>query len=477
MARFGSFVAGLGRARASVRVRVTLLAAGAFAVTLFAAATILLNSLEDSLVGDLRSDSEAALDQQLTLIGEQGLPMSMISLRAEDGSYAYNAMGQNFAFALPPGMTPDEFDEALQSGSVAALPTAAGLQQQAINDAATVVGANTTDVFATSGLIGPGALAIASPLDAVRDTINTTTRLLWIVGPALVALVAGLAWVLASRALRPVRLLTSRVAAIESRSLHERVPEPGSNDEISVLARTMNEMLGRLDTANESSKRLVSDASHELRTPIAVMRTELEVAQRDTTNDWDETGGVLLGELDRLALLVDDLLLLARGQERELARSRVELVDLAHDAGSRRRRPDIAVDVLVPGDTSAAVISGDRVAIERAVDHLVANAARSARTRVVVTVEGTTIHVDDDGSGIPAEHRASVVQRFVRLDEGRSRDSGGAGLGLAVASDVAALHGGRLEIGDSPIGGARVSLVLGRYSPPRVGAGSATMES
>jgi signal transduction histidine kinase len=268
----------------------------------------------------------------------------------------------------------------------------------------------------------------------VRDTIAAATRLLWIVGPLLVALVAVLAWILAGRALRPVRLLTAQVASIESRSLHERVPEPPSNDEIAELARTMNEMLGRLDAANESSRRLVSDASHELRTPIAVMRTELEVARRDPSNDWDDTSDVVVGELDRLALLVDDLLLLARGQERALSHQHVELVDLAHDVAARRRRADINIEVVVAGVAADAVVDGDGVAIERALDHLVANAARSARSRVNVTVERATIHVDDDGPGIPS------------------------------------------EIGDSPLGGARVTLRLGA-APPDISPENAPLSS
>jgi signal transduction histidine kinase len=303
-------------------------------------------------------------------------------------------------------------------------------------------------------------LSTVSPLDEVRATIERTRQLLWIVGPALVALVAGLSWLLASRALRPVRQMTARVAAIESSSLHERVPEPTSGDEIAELAHTMNQMLGRLERSTETSRRLVADASHELRTPVAVMRTELEVATRDDGNDWVATGDVLLDELDRLQALVDDLLLLARGDERALAGEPIAVGDVIADTVARRRRVPVEVDL---GD--AGVVAGDAPALRRAVDHLIANAARAASQRVVVTVAtaedgAVVVHVDDDGPGIPAPQRSEVVRRFVRLDEGRSRDAGGAGLGLAVANDVAAGHGGRLEIADSPIGGARVSIVI-----------------
>ena len=171
---------------------------------------------------------------------------------------------------------------------------------------------------------------------------------------------------------------------------------------------------------------------------------------------------MLLGELDRLQGLVDDLLLLARGDERAFARDDVDLA-------ARRRRgggaPSPSAGRRSRSDDGGRSCVGDERALGRAVDHLVANAATAAATEVAVTVDGNgdarvAIHVDDDGPGIPPDQRADVVRRFVRLDEGRSRDGGGAGLGLAVAADVAAAHGGQLSIADSPLGGARVTIAL-----------------
>jgi signal transduction histidine kinase len=136
--------------------------------------------------------------------------------------------------------------------------------------------------------------------------------------------------------------------------------------------------------------------------------------------------------------------------------------DLVHEVAARRRRVPLVVAVT----DEPALATGDADALRRALDHLVANAARHAASKVAVTVEigadEVCVHVDDDGCGIPENDRERVVRRFVRTDEGRARDSGGAGLGLAVSADVASAHGGRLEIGDSPLGGARVSLIVPR---------------
>jgi signal transduction histidine kinase len=453
----------LRRARGSVRVRVTMLAAGAFAVVLAGAAFALVRTLERALEDDVRATSEALLRRQAELVLRQGIPPGAEPVTATAGE-AYqlplsgaDERGRVVVFRGH-GSARDEVSEPeadvgfVADGIPVASPQTLGIQGP-VND------------YVVSSLrVGGGlTLATAASLAEVRDTIETTQTLFWAVGPLLVALVAGLAWLLAGRALRPVHAVTSRVAEIGSHSLHERVPVPASSDEIAELATTMNDMLGRLETASLSSRRLVSDASHELRTPVTVMRTELEVARRDPNTDWDATGAVLLGELDRLQGMVDDLLLLARGDERTFAREPVDVDEVVLEVVSRRRAVPVEVVHLVDGPAST---EGDAEALRRALDHLVANAARHARTKVAVAIElhdgQVKVNVDDDGRGIPAGQRESVVRRFVRSDEGRARDNGGAGLGLAVASDVAAAQGGRLAIDESPLGGARVSLILPR---------------
>ncbi len=451
------------RGRGSVRLRVTLLAAGLFAVTLAVASLGLLRALERTLVDDLRSEDREALRQRAAELFTRGIPADAIPVAAETGAaFELPAAGARRVVVLAPS-----FDVLTSSSTIAT--DELGRQQVVYSGSVPMASAELLgiegdpDAFDVSAMsVGGVTLATASPLDAVRDTIDATRRLLWLIGPVLVALVAGLAWLLAGRALRPVHAVTSRVAEIGSHSLHERVPVPASDDEIAELARTMNGMLGRLETATSTSRRLVSDASHELRTPVAVMRAELEVARMAERPDWQLSSTVLLDELDRLQGLVDDLLLLARGDERAFTSASFSLADVVHEVAARTRR--VPVEAAVSDDVDPVV--GDAEAIRRAVDHVVANAARHATSMVRIEAEADgqeiTVHVDDDGPGIPADRRADVVRRFVRIDEGRGRSGGGAGLGLAVTSDVVAAHGGRLDIGQSSLGGARLSLIFVR---------------
>ena len=246
---------------------------------------------------------------------------------------------------------------------------------------------------------------------------------------------------------------------------------------MSELATTINSMLSRIEIADISSRRLVSDASHELRTPIAVMRTELEVARRNPDAKWDDVSSTVLGEVDRLQDLVDDLLLLARLSERGTVAEPFSLLDTVRDVAARRRRTDVTVELATRDDENDVEVVGDNSAVQRALDHVAANAARHATEHVEVTLETdrsdglVAVHIDDDGPGIAECDRERVLQRFERLDEARSRDAGGSGLGLAVATDVMTAHGGRVDIADSPLGGTRVTLLM-LPSPSSVGAGT-----
>ena len=457
------------RARGSVRLRVAMLAAGLFAVTLVVAATLLLRALERSLIDDVRSADLAALQTQADTVLTNGIPADA-EMVAAPGTAAVKfssgvTAGGDVVVVGDPAILNRHLTvaghppSAVENGSTTSDGTDIAAFTQEAPDLLGIAGQRQDFVTSTIEYRGM-VLATASPLEPVRETIAATRGLLWIIGPALVGLVVLLTWILVGRALRPVHAVTSQVAAIGSHSLHERVPVPQSRDEIAELARTMNSMLGRLEVSTSASRRLVSDASHELRTPVTVMRAELEVARDDEHADWEASSGVLLEELDRLQELIDDLLLLARGDEQARATSAVALDDLVRDAAARRRR--VPVDVTLEGGPHVTV--GDESAIKRALDHVLANAARHADAKVAITVAASdgdvVVHVDDDGQGIPELDRAAVVQRFVRLDEGRDRDTGGAGLGLAVTSDVLTAHGGELRIDDAPLGGARLTLTF-----------------
>ncbi len=310
---------------------------------------------------------------------------------------------------------------------------------------------------------GPITLVAATPLDDVQAGLTELTRALVVAIPLLVALIALMAWVLVGRALRPVHAITEQADRITAANLHERVPMPGGDDEITHLARTMNAMLGRLEASTARQRRFVADASHELRSPVASIRTEMEVALLHPERaDWPAVASNVLAEDERLDRIVTDLLLLARLDEGAgPARPTVEidLDALVRAEAARTRR--------VPVDASAvgpAKVPGRPEELTRLVGHLLDNAARHARQQVVVALavvgSRAVLTVDDDGEGIPPARRAEVFARFGRLEEARARDTGGAGLGLAVVRRIVQAHGGQVHVDEAPLGGARVVVEL-----------------
>lgn len=311
---------------------------------------------------------------------------------------------------------------------------------------------------------GPRVVLVARALVDVLDTTTVITRLLIIGLPLVVVVVALTTWFAVGRALAPVEGIRREVDEISAAQLHRRVPQPKADDEIGRLAATMNRMLDRLESARNSQRRFVSDASHELRSPITTIRQHAEVAlahpERTTAS---ELGEVVLAEQQRMQRLVEDLLLLARADEHApMAREAVDLDDLAFEEGHRlRSTTSKRVDT---SGVSAARVQGDADALRRMFRNVGENAARHASQRVDITLaergSQVVLTVDDDGPGIPAAERERVLRRFVRLDEARSRDEGGSGLGLSIVDEVVRAHGGSVSIEQSPIGGARIQITL-----------------
>jgi len=317
----------------------------------------------------------------------------------------------------------------------------------------------------------PVTVVSAVPLRGVQQTLGALRTVLLTVVPLLILAVGFGSWVLCGSALRPVeelRLGAERVGDLGGGGV---LPAPRGSDEIARLAATLNRMLDRLADAGTRQRVFIADAAHEMRSPLASLRTQLEVARVHPAAavEGDLTDDLLL-EVLRLGRLVDDLLILARLDEGELPirAAEVDLAALAHDVaaaavaasedGATRGHP-AGKEVRVTGEGYGV---GDPEALRRALRNLIDNALRHARTRVDITVSSGGVDVDDDGLGVPPEDRERIFGRFARRDDARARDAGGSGLGLAIARGIARAGGGDLTVADSTLGGAAFRLRTGR---------------
>lgn len=326
-------------------------------------------------------------------------------------------------------------------------------------------GEDETFLLAARPLDGGGAIVAGRSLDDVGDALDVVGGLLGAAVPLLVLLVGLSVWVVVGRALAPVERMRREVDEVSATRLDRRVADPGRSDEIGRLARTMNDMLDRLDRSQRSQRQFVSDASHELKSPLASLRQYAEVARshpdRVTTADLS---AAVLDEGARLERLVQSMLVLARAGERSAPASNeeVDLDDLLlHKARRLRDSTPLAVDTSGVGPVRTR---GDQALLEQVVRNLVDNAARHATARVALSLGaagGTAVlGVEDDGPGVPPEQRERVFDRFVRLDEARARDSGGSGLGLSIVREIVRIHGGAVRISGSGLGGAHVEVRL-----------------
>ena len=353
-------------------------------------------------------------------------------------------------------------------------------------------------------------LVVAAVPTADLETSRRVVRTLLLVAfPAFLLVIAAIAWRVTGSALRPVEALRRGAERIgEAADPGERLPVPPTRDEVQALATTLNGMLARLADASARQRAFVADAAHELRSPLATMRTQLEVAQR--LGEGDGLAADLLPEVERLGRIVDDLLVLARAGAPSPSR-RLEPVDLGSlAAGVVARYAAARVPVTVRADdrrgqgtggTGAAhgasraggtgpaggpgpaVVRGRPEELDRALSALLDNAVRHAASGVVVEVsrhpakdgpDVAQVTVSDDGSGIPEADRERVFDRFARLDDARDRDSGGSGLGLAIVRELVGRHGGSVRLEDAGPGTrAVVRLPLERAGQDHgdVGAG------
>lgn len=436
----------------SIRVRTTAAAVLVVGVSLLIAAVAMVVLLKRSLREHVQSSAhiraEAIADEL-----ELGASQAVTAVGDED----------------------EEFVQVLDAGGrvVLASPNVAG--EEAI--ARLVPGKATTEpvpfetgpfmvvASRSSGPRGPVTVIVGRSLEGVTEAAAAVTGLLSVAVPLLLVVVGAVTWRVVGRALAPVDAIRSEVEAISSRELYRRVPDPPGKDEIGRLARTMNRMLTRLEEGHVRQRRFVSDASHELRSPVATIRQHAEVAlsHPDGTN-LGELAEVVLEENLRLQRIVEDLLLLTKIDEGTLRirTAPVDLDDLMFEEAARlRTASNLKIDV---SGVSAGRVSGDREKLERLLRNLTENAARHARTTIAMSLRErdgeVVLTVDDDGGGVGKPHRWRIFDRFVRLEESRDRDSGGSGLGLAIVREIAVVHRGTVSVLDSTLGGARFEVRL-----------------
>lgn len=360
------------------------------------------------------------------------------------------------------GVVLDDLEAGIRSGSGAIdLSTADGVSAHAYPAAASLPPGptGTLQVTRTIDVRGTQVTLVGTSSQArLTDSLHSLYRGLWIAIPfasILSALMAGLA---TRRALRPVGAISDLAGTIGASMNGARVPVPDTGDEIERLASTVNGMLDRIEEGRAAQRQFTSDAAHELRTPLMALQGELELVATKASPVDDE----LLERLDalchRLGDRIDDLVLLSTLDEaRPLALAPADLLTIVRDEAAV-----VAPEAVVGG--TAATLSVDRELVARAARNLLANARRHATATVEATVEVADgrvwLHVDDDGPGADPALRTEIFRRFTRLDEARTADRGGAGLGLAIVASVAAAHGGGVDLARSPLGGARLSLWL-----------------
>lgn len=316
----------------------------------------------------------------------------------------------------------------------------------------------------------PSEDASETTIEQIQRIAIREVRSISLIGTAIFALLgaAGAYWI-AREGLRPVQRLSQLVQQVQAQSLDRRLALEGPADEVKALADAFDKMLARLERAFEQQGRFVADAAHELRTPLATLRTNLEVIRQDpnaTLSDYQEMGQVLDRALGRMEHLVEDLLLLAQG-EKEIHREPISLGVLLTETMDEIRPLAQSGQVTLNLDmTSELDVVGDMPLLIRAFGNLIENGIRYNHPGGSVTVRarreknGVAVQIEDTGMGIPSDELAHIFKRFYRVERSRDRYRGGAGLGLSITAHIIQLHEGHLRVESTPGVGSTFAVWL-----------------
>ena len=316
-----------------------------------------------------------------------------------------------------------------------------------------------------SGGNGKDAIVVSRSVGEMLDAQRRTFVALALVSLVLLVMGGALSYWLAGRALRPVRTIAGIARSISEHHLDRRVEVKVPPDELGELVDTFNSMLARLEAGFVGMGRFTADASHELRAPLALMRSELEgaLSRSRTKEEYRRALESIQGEVDHLSRLTDQLLILARADAGVLvpAKEKVDVVDFLHETGARwestAEKRGARIEVQAP---SSGYVEADPALLRRVMDNLVDNAIRhtdegtAVALRAYVANGGWNVEVADHGPGVPADYREQLFSRFARPDTARSPGDGGAGLGLALSAAIARAHSGTLELVEADERGA-----------------------
>lgn len=316
-----------------------------------------------------------------------------------------------------------------------------------------------------------GIVQVGSPLDEIQEALNQLLLVLSISVPLVLVLASLGGLFLANQALKPVDRITRTAQKIGSGDLSQRIPLDGlAKDEIGRLAETFNDMLSRLEASFEQMKRFTADASHELKTPLSILRGEVEIGLRRlrSPEEYRDILRSCLEEIGRMSRIVEDLLTLARVDSGDLGirREKVDLGEVAEEVWRAFYREAVGRGLRFSLEATRVKVIGDRERLRQMIANLVDNAVKYTPEGgwVELTVGSedglATVTVRDTGEGIPPEHQEKVFERFYRVDKARSREKGGTGLGLSICKGIAEAHGGKITLESEPGVGSVFKVLL-----------------